>query len=107
MWGRIESAWIMHGACMGDAWRREAVWPDRTRLPYHGRAGQPSLQGYLLYKRTLLGLGKTMRVRALWLGRYPERWKDGALPTAFKKSKPPTSPPLGVVDNPGSHRGRG
>ncbi len=36
MWGRMGSAWVMHGACMGDAWPQEAVWPDGTGLHYHG-----------------------------------------------------------------------
>lgn len=63
MWGHMGSAWIMHGACMGDAWRQEAVWRDSTGLPYHGRARQPSLKGHLLYRGTLPGLVKTTRVR--------------------------------------------
>ncbi len=59
----MDYAWIMHGACMGDAWRQEAVSPDSTGLGYHGRDKQPSLQGYLLYRRTLPELVKTTRVR--------------------------------------------
>lgn len=37
MWGRMGSAWVMHGACMGDAWPQEAVWPDGTGLHYQGK----------------------------------------------------------------------
>ncbi len=61
MWGRMGSARIMHGECMGDAWRLEAVWPDSTELPYHGRARQPSLQGYLPYRRTFAWASQNYR----------------------------------------------
>jgi hypothetical protein len=60
-------AWGQHGLCMGHAWAmhglRRRFGPMAPGYTTRGRAGQPFLQGYLLYRKTLPGLVKTTRVR--------------------------------------------
>ncbi len=105
MWGRM--AWIMHGPCMGDAWRQEVVSPDSTAYAATEGPNSRLCRDICSTEGPYLGSSKRHALGSLSLGRYPERWRDEALPTAFKKLQPPTSPLLMVVDDLGSHRGRG
>lgn len=103
-WMRIGSAWGMHGRCMVPG----GFWPDSTGLRYQIEELDHRLCGDICCTEwPCPGSSKRRALGAPCLGRYLEGWKDGALPAAFKKSQPPTSPLLRVIDDSGSHRSRG